>query len=133
MQIVIVDSASKDATVSLARQWQSTHPELELTVIVQSERKGMVNALVEGLRHVKYEIFLKTDVDCMLYPDSIRTALKYLADETVAALLVLHHHIISNKNTTAATVEKTYQTSTNTLRIGESKDIWTVLYEVSLC
>ena len=131
MELIIVDSASKDATVSLSKGWAKRHPELKMQIIQQKERKGLVNAIIEGLNNATGEVFVKSDADCMIYPDSIRKALKYLPDPQVGSVAGLHR-IVSKKETSSVKTEKTYREFYGMLRIGESKLYGTVLYEGEL-
>ena len=131
MELVVVDSVSKDRTVSLVKEWLQKHPEIEGQVICQKERKGMVNALNEGLTHVHGEIIVKTDADCLLLRDSLRKALKYINDPQVGSVAGLHI-ITSAKETNSVKTERTYREFYAWLRIGESKLYSTVLYEGEL-
>lgn len=131
MEIIVVDSASKDETVHLVQEWIKKHPEIKTRVICQTERRGMVNALNEGLKHMRGEIFVKTDADCLLMNDSLKNALKYLVDPQVGS--VAGSHIIkASKETSAVKTERTYRQFYRWLRIGESKLYGTVLYEGEL-
>jgi cellulose synthase/poly-beta-1,6-N-acetylglucosamine synthase-like glycosyltransferase len=131
MELIIVDSASRDATVSLSEGWAKKHPELKMLIIQQKERKGLVNAIIEGLNNATGEVFIKSDADCMIYPDSIRKALKYLPDQQIGSVAGLHR-IVSKKETSSVRTEKTYREFYGMLRIGESKLYGTVLYEGEL-
>jgi cellulose synthase/poly-beta-1,6-N-acetylglucosamine synthase-like glycosyltransferase len=131
MELVVVDSVSKDRTVSLVEEWLQKHPEIEGQIICQKERKGMVNALNEGLTHVHGEIIVKTDADCLLLRDSLRKALQYINDPQVGSVAGLHI-ITSAKETNSVKTERTYREFYAWLRIGESKLYSTVLYEGEL-
>jgi cellulose synthase/poly-beta-1,6-N-acetylglucosamine synthase-like glycosyltransferase len=131
MELVVVDSVSKDRTVSLVKEWLQKHPEMDGQVICQKERKGMVNALNEGLKHVHGEIIVKTDADCLLLRDSLRKALKYINDPQVGSVAGLHI-ITSARETNSVKTERTYREFYAWLRIGESKLYSTVLYEGEL-
>jgi len=131
MEIIIVDSASKDKTVDLAQEWLKEHSEIKAQLICQVERRGMVNALNKGLKHVHVEIFAKTDADCLWLKDSLKNALKYMADPQVGSVAGLHI-IKSGKETSSVKTERTYREFYRWLRIGESKLYSTVLYEGEL-
>jgi len=131
LELVVVDSASKDRTVVLVKEWLKKHPEVKGQIICQDERRGMVNALNEGLQHVHGEIIVKTDVDCLLLRDSLRKALKYISDPQVGSVAGLHI-ITSAKETNSVKTERTYREFYAWLRIGESKLYSTVLYEGEL-
>jgi cellulose synthase/poly-beta-1,6-N-acetylglucosamine synthase-like glycosyltransferase len=131
MELVVVDSVSKDRTVSLVKEWLQKHPEMEGQIICQKERKGMVNALNEGLTHVHGEIIVKTDADCLLLRNSLRNAIKYIADPQVGSVAGVHI-IEARKETSSIQAERTYRDFYRWLRIGESKLYSTVLYEGEL-
>jgi cellulose synthase/poly-beta-1,6-N-acetylglucosamine synthase-like glycosyltransferase len=131
MEIIIVDSASKDRTVKLAQEWSREHPEIKMQIICQTERRGMVNALNEALKHMHRDIFVKTDADCFWLKDSLKKALKYIADPQVGSVASLHI-IEASRETSSVKTEKTYREFYKWLRIGESKLYSTVLYEGEL-
>lgn len=131
IEIIIVDSASKDKTVYLAKKWAEEHTEFKTKIICQAVRKGMVNALNEGLKNMQGDVFVKTDADCLWLSDSLKNALKYLADPQIGS--VAGSHIIqANRETMAVKTERTYRDFYRVLRIGESKLYSTVLYEGEL-
>lgn len=131
MEIIIVDSASKDKTVDLAQEWLKEHSEIKTQIVCQSERKGMVNALNEGLKHMRGEVFVKTDADCLWLKGSLKNALKYMADPQVGSVAGLHI-IEAGRETSSVRTERIYREFYRWLRIGESKLYSTVLYEGEL-
>lgn len=131
IEIIIVDSASKDKTVYLAKKWAEEHPEFKTNIIRQAERKGMVNALNEALKNMQGDVFVKTDADCLWLSDSLKNALKYLADPQVGSVAGLHI-IEASRETMPVKTERTYREFYRVLRIGESKLYSTVLYEGEL-
>lgn len=131
MEIIIVDSASKDKTVDLTQEWSKEHPGIKTQIIRQTKRRGMVNALNEALRHARGEVFVKTDADCLWLKDSLKNALKYIADPQVGSVAGLHI-IQACRETSSVKTERTYREFYKWLRIGESKLYSTVLYEGEL-
>lgn len=131
MELIIVDSASQDKTVDLAKGWSEKHPDVKTKIVRQAERRGMVNALNEGLKSAEGEVFVKTDADCLLRSDSLKNALKYMADPQVGSVAGLHI-IEAGKETSSVKTERTYREFYRWLRIGESKLYSTVLYEGEL-
>lgn len=65
MEVIVVDSASDDGTVDLVRKWASEHRGVNLKIIEELERRGMVPALNYALQHcqINGEIVVFTDVD----------------------------------------------------------------------
>lgn len=131
MEIIIVDSASKDKTVYLAQEWLEEHPQIKAKIVSQSKRRGMVNALNHGLKYMRGQIFVKTDADCLWLKDSLRNAVKYIADPHVGSVAGLHV-IEAAKETSSVKTERTYREFYKWLRLGESKLYSTVLYEGEL-
>jgi len=131
MEIIIVDGASRDRTVDLAQEWSMEHPEIKMQIIFQTERRGMVNALNQGLKHMRGDVFVKTDSDCLWLKDSLKNALKYMADPQVGSVAGLHI-IEASRETSSVKTERTYREFYKWLRIGESKLYSTVLYEGEL-
>lgn len=131
MELIIVDSASQDKTVDLAEGWSGKHLDVKTKIVCQAERRGMVNALNEGFKNAKSEIFVKTDADCLLRSDSLKNALKYMADPQVGSVAGLHI-IEAGRETSSVKAERTYREFYRWLRIGESKLCSTVLYEGEL-
>ena len=131
IELIIVDSASTDRTVELVESWSAEHSETRVEVIQQEERRGMVNALNAGVQKASGEVFVKTDADCLLLKDSLRKALKYIADPSVASVAGVHI-IQAGKETSSVKTERTYREFYRWLRIGESKLYGTVLYEGEL-
>jgi cellulose synthase/poly-beta-1,6-N-acetylglucosamine synthase-like glycosyltransferase len=102
-----------------------------LKLVSEPERHGMVPAINHGLKYAVNEVIIKTDADCMLLRDSIKNAIKYLADEKVGSVAGLHI-IEAHRKTNPVKVEKTYRNFYKWLRLGESKLYSTVLYEGEL-
>ena len=131
LEIVIVDSASGDRTVDRIREWSTEHSEVKVTVVVESERRGMVRALNKGLHHTTGEVVVKTDADCLWLKDSLRNLIKYITDPSVGSVAGLHI-IDAVCETSPVVIEKIYRNFYRSLRIGESKLYGTVLYEGEL-
>lgn len=131
MEIIIVDSASTDSTVDQMREWSRDHAEIKVIVVQEPIRRGMVKALNEGLRRASGDIVVKTDADCLWLQDSVKNALKYIADPSVGSVAGLHI-ISAARETSSVAIERTYRDFYRSLRIGESKLYGTVLYEGEL-
>jgi len=118
LEIIVVDSASTDGTAERARRWAEAHPDLNLKIIREPERRGKAAALNKALAEARGEIFIITDADCR-WPqrDAIRRAASWFADPAVGAVTCL-------KKPTAdgpAGVEAGYRSRYNLLRLAESK------------
>ncbi|MFB3888891.1 MAG: glycosyltransferase [Candidatus Bathyarchaeia archaeon] len=126
--IIVVDSASKDNTVNLVSKWIQEHPAAKAQVVVESQRRGMVAAMNYGLSYIASEVLVKTDADCLLRPNSLRNAVKYLADPRVGAVAG-QQSLDVVKDSLAVSTEKMYRGFYNLVRVGESKLWSSVLFE----
>ncbi len=63
MEVIVVDSASTDATSSIAKRFAEAHSGLTVRVIDQPERLGKAHAINEALKITKSEYFVLTDAD----------------------------------------------------------------------
>jgi cellulose synthase/poly-beta-1,6-N-acetylglucosamine synthase-like glycosyltransferase len=119
MEIIIVDSKSNDGTVDLIKEWASKHAGVDLRLLEEPERHGMVPALNYALQHcqVDGEIIVFTDADAFWDADALTKVAKYFADPNIGALTA------SIVPTTSAndSFESTYRNYYNQLRIAESK------------
>jgi biofilm PGA synthesis N-glycosyltransferase PgaC len=131
IDVTVVDSASKDDTLELVSRWVKEHPEIKTQIVREKERRGMVPALNHGLKYLSGEVVVKTDTDCYWRKDSLRNAVKYLADPRVGAVAGLNTLHTSRETATIKT-ERTYRSFYNWLRIGESKLLSSLLYEGEL-
>jgi biofilm PGA synthesis N-glycosyltransferase PgaC len=49
LEIIVVDSASTDGTAERARRWARTHPDLDIRMVEEPERRGKAVALNAAL------------------------------------------------------------------------------------
>jgi glycosyltransferase involved in cell wall biosynthesis len=70
-ELLLVDNASTDGTVSLVQQFASEHPDLPVR-IVSEPRLGTGYARQRGLEEARQEIILFVDDDNWLAPDYVR-------------------------------------------------------------
>lgn len=119
MEIVVVDSASNDETVGLVKKWASEHMNVNLKLLEEPERRGMVHALNYALQHcpVNREITLFTDVDAFWDCDALRKIAKYFADFGVGAVTAS----IIPATQANSPIEGAYRNYYNVLRMAESK------------
>jgi biofilm PGA synthesis N-glycosyltransferase PgaC len=119
-EIVIVDSASSDDTVEIARQFSEEEPEANIKIIVEKERKGKSHALNYALPKCKGDVIVISDADCFWPSDILEKSVPFLADPDVGA--ISGPKIILNSNQSWVTrLEQSYLKSANILRLGESK------------
>lgn len=87
LQIIVVDDASTDRTLSIARQYRRKHRYLTMTVVHMSKNVGKGEALNRALqRFVKGELVMTLDADSLIAPDSIIKAVSYFDDPRIAGV-----------------------------------------------
>ena len=120
LEIMVVDSASTDGTLEKVRVWAKRHPDVRLVPIEEPVRRGKAHALNTALKHVSsdVEIVVVTDADS-LWPqrDTLRRVASYFADPIVGAVSCLKQP----EKRGSASVEESYRSYYNLLRLAESK------------
>ena len=87
LQIVIVDSASTDDTISLVKRFVVDNAgNLACTLLEQPVRMGKSEAINEALRHVDAEILILTDADVTFPPSSLHEIVAGFQDPRVGAV-----------------------------------------------
>ena len=85
IEIVVVDS-STDKTPNIVESFFEGRQHPELTLIRESERRGLAVALNEAYAAATNDIVIKTDCDSRIAEDAIREAVANLADPDIAAV-----------------------------------------------
>jgi len=81
LEVIVIDSASTDGTPEKVKQWASKHPDLNLKLIQEPERRGKAHALNMALRHATGDVVIITDVDAWLASkNTLAETMKWLAD-----------------------------------------------------
>lgn len=128
LQIVIVDSNSTDDTAKIIRDFSEKKKDVNIKLMVESERHGKSHALNEALTYCNGDVIIISDADCFWPSDILEKAVPYLADPSVGA--VGGPKILFNsKQTWITRMEERYLKSANYLRVGESKAGSTVFLE----
>jgi cellulose synthase/poly-beta-1,6-N-acetylglucosamine synthase-like glycosyltransferase len=127
-EIILVDSNSSDKTVQITREFLVQHPQINLKILVEKERKGKSHALNYALEHCTGEVIIVSDADCYLPNNLLETALPFLADPAVGAVYV-PKILLNSEETWVTRMEQEFLESANTLRLGESKAGSTAFFE----
>jgi len=128
IQIIVVDSNSDDDTVAIINDFARWHPEINLRVLVENERKGKSAALNLALKHCNGDVIIVSDADCFWPTDVLRKTLPFLADPQVG--VVSGPKILLNPSQSWVTkTEEAYLDSMNLMKLGESKIGSTLFFE----
>lgn len=119
IEVIIVDSNSSDGTAEIAKWWAKSHSDITVKVVVETERRGKLMAILEGLKHVSpdSEVVVFTDDDCLWDKQALKNIVKYFADPSVGSVTG------SIKYLNGEGLENVYREYYNILRIAESK-LW---------
>ncbi len=117
LEIIVVDSASTDGTPDIVRDWAYMHSNVNIKLIIESERRGKAHALNTGLRYATGDIIVITDADALwISKDTLRRAISYLADQAIGAV-----SCIKVPAGELCDIERCYRQYYNVIRVGESK------------
>jgi len=120
IDVIVVDSASTDGTVSFAKAFMAQHPTFRMNVLEESERRGKSKALNLAVKIAEGDIFVTTDADTYWDPDVLKIILPYLADPLVG--VVTGTEVPLNPDQSLATrSEVAYHAAYEPIRVGESK------------
>ena len=119
LEIIVVDSASTDETPELVKKWAEKHPDIDLKLVEEPARRGMVLALNFVLKNseIDSEITIFTDVDAFWEPDTLKRIAEYFADPKVGAVTAS----IVPESSSQDFLESSYRSYYNVLRVAESK------------
>ena len=128
MQIIIVDSNSSDSTVSIATKFAEQHPNLNVRILAENERKGKTASLNLALRECVGDVVVVSDADCFLPSDILSKSLPFLSDVNVGAISG-SKLLLNSQQSWVTKTENTYLNAVNLVKIGESKTGSTLLFE----
>lgn len=127
-EIVFIDSHSTDFTVNVIREFAENHPDMNITILVENERKGKSPALNKALESCSGDVVIVSDADCFWPPLILSESLCYLADPTVGAITG-PKRLLNPESSWVTRNENRYLNSMNLLKLGESKESSTILFE----
>ena len=119
LQLIVIDSASKDGTADRAREFFRQN-RLNGLVVEEETRSGKSSALNHGLKLATGELVCTSDAECVWEMDALRNAVRYFSDPTVGAVSGVHR-VKASATTLAGNVEGSYRSVYRTLRVAESK------------
>ncbi|MDP6195680.1 MAG: glycosyltransferase [Candidatus Poseidonia sp.] len=91
MSLLLIDSASTDATVECVEAWLDAHPDafLEVALLRMDTRQGKTAAVVKALKHLGQHaegLVCMTDADAMLEQGCLHRMMQWFADPMVGAV-----------------------------------------------
>jgi cellulose synthase/poly-beta-1,6-N-acetylglucosamine synthase-like glycosyltransferase len=91
MKLLLIDSASTDATVERVEAWLDTHPDafLEVDLLRMERRQGKTAAVIKALNHHGQHaegLVCMTDADAMLEQGCLHRLMQWFADPMVGAV-----------------------------------------------
>jgi len=128
LEVIVIDSASTDGTPDIVKNWIEKHRDIDLKLIVESERRGKAHALNYALKHASGEVIVVTDVDSFWPRDALVKTVKYFADHTIGAVSCLEKPTGQD----VKGVEESYRQYYNVVRVGESKAYATPIFHGEL-
>ena len=88
--LVMIDSASSDDSLSIARIWGGQDAFASYTILEMEERKGKTAAVQRALKHIEASIetdlILMTDADAMLEADTVSNLMQWFSDPSIGCV-----------------------------------------------
>jgi cellulose synthase/poly-beta-1,6-N-acetylglucosamine synthase-like glycosyltransferase len=127
-QIIVVDSKSEDGTVDIVRSFQSAHPEFDLQIVEDPQRKGKSAALNLALKYCQGDVVVVSDADCFWPADILSKTLPFLSDPSIGAVTG-PKMLLNGEQSWSTKTEDAYLSSMNLMKLGESKTGSTLFFE----
>ena len=88
--LVIIDSASTDASVSIVEGWNGQDAFASYTLLRMEQRKGKTAAVKQALEHINQtiptELILMTDADALFEADTVSKLMHWFSDSTIGCV-----------------------------------------------
>ncbi len=132
LQVMIVDSASTDGTLTACRNWLKKNDlSFPIKLLSEGQRLGKSHALNTALESADGEIIATSDADSLWDHDALRKAVSFFADPSIGA--VTGRERLTNLEKTVHTMsEGIYRDFYYVLRLGESKIDSTLIFQGEL-
>jgi len=128
VDIVIVNDASTDNTLSEISQFRARNSSLRITVFNSEERVGKTSCLNQALRSVNADVVIISDADCFWPSDILLKASPYLSDPGVGTITG-RELLLNPRSSWVTTGEQFYDNTVQAIRIGESKMHSTIFFQ----
>jgi len=121
MEILMIDSASKDKTVDIEKRFMSSHPELKMKLIVEEERRGKSTAINRALSNIdpQSEIVIMTDANAFLDKNAVQKVVERFSSPEIGSV-VGKQVIPTTDRSGEAMAETAYLSFYQKMRRGES-------------
>jgi biofilm PGA synthesis N-glycosyltransferase PgaC len=119
LQVLVVDGASSDETVDLAKNALKSS-QLQGSVIEEASRKGKSFGLNAALKQASGELICISDAECIWEGNALKNATKYFSDPSIGSVSGIHE-ITGPRELLSVGVENSYRSIYRSLRIAESK------------
>jgi cellulose synthase/poly-beta-1,6-N-acetylglucosamine synthase-like glycosyltransferase len=133
LDVIVVDGGSHDGTVEiLNRIRHESSSGLNITILENTSLKGKSSQINEGLRAVRGDVVITTDVDVRMPKTAVRNLVGSLSAEHVGG--VTARQVLTNPHQSMVTeTETVYRDFYEVLRIGESNLHSTPIFHGGLC
>ena len=88
--LVIIDSASTDASVSIVEGWNGQDAFASYTLLRMEQRKGKTAAVKQALEHINQtiatDLVLMTDADALFEIDTVAKLMQWFSDSTIGCV-----------------------------------------------
>ena len=88
--LVIIDSASTDASVSIVEGWNGQDAFASYTLLRMEQRKGKTAAVKQALEHINQtiatDLILMTDADALFEADTVSKLMHWFSDSTIGCV-----------------------------------------------
>jgi len=128
MQIIFIDSNSSDSTTTKIKEFVEKNPDINVKLLIEDQRRGKSSALNSALKHCDGDIIIVSDVDCFWTPTILNDVIPYLADPSIGAISG-PKKLLNSGDSQVTKNEDSYLKTINLMKLGESKNSSTLLFE----